>query len=485
MAPRRGLSAAKPWTLVLSEPHYDRLYTHLFPGDGDEHGAAILAGTVETADEVRLLVRDVVLAQDGTDFVEGDRSYRQLKAAFTMPLINEAREDALVYLAIHNHGGEHSVSFSSIDRDSHRRNYPALLAITGGTPVGALVLARGAVAGSIWLRRDLQVPLHRTVIVGRNRRIIHPHPVARGVAPDSLYDRQVRLLGHEGQKRLHEMRVGVIGAGGIGLALVEHLGRVGVGHFVVADPDVVTESNLPRLIGAPRDAARHKWRRRGWRFARRPMLKVELCRHVLDRMPFPVHLLAFDQPAEQPDPLRALVGCDYIFHAADTVTSRYFFNALAHQYLIPGVQIGSKIRVASDTGHVREGTSILRRLSLTEGCLLCRGVVDARRLQLEAMTPSDRAAQDYVEGADDPAPSIVTVNALGVAEAVHTFLLHATGLWPNERTSRYKQHDVFSGEVVIRGGQTSANCPHCSLAVHSRFARGDATGAPPPIGPAP
>ena len=485
MAHRDRLSSTKPWVLVVSERHYDELSAHLFPGDGDEHGAVILAGVVETEREVRLLVREVILAVDGRDFVPGDRSYRQLQAAFIMPLVNEAGQDNLVYLAIHNHGGEHSVSFSSLDLDSHRRNYPALLAITRGTPVGALVLARGAVAGSIWIDRDTQVSLQHTIVLGRNRRVINPRPVRPGAQADSLYDRQVRFLGHEGQRRLHQMSVGVIGAGGVGLALVEHLGRLGVGELIVADPDLVDESNLPRLVGAPRDAARPRWRRRGWRFSRRPLMKVELCRHVLTRMPHRVRLRTFDQPAERPDPLRAFIGCDYIFHAADTVTSRYFFNALVYQYLIPGVQIGSKLRVNAGTGRVLEATSIVRRLFLTEGCLLCRGVVDATRLQLESMSPSDRAAQNYVEGADEPAPSVITVNALGVAEAIQSFLLHATGLWPTTKSTSYHQQDALTGEVVARSGSPSDTCPHCSPAVHSRFARGDSTTAPPPVGPAP
>ena len=485
MAHRLRLSSTKPWVLVVTERHYEQLTAHLFPGDGDEHGAAILAGFAETDREVRLLVREVVLAVDGRDFVPGERSYRQLKAEFIMPLVNEAAQDGLVYLAIHNHGGEHSVAFSFLDLDSHRRNYPALLAITRGTPVGALVLAHNAVAGSIWLDRETQVSLQRTIIIGGARRVIGPSPAQPGAPAGSLYDRQVRFLGDEGQRRLREMSVGVIGAGGIGLALIEHLGRLGVGELVVADPDVVDESNLPRLIGAPRNAARFRWRRRGWRFVRRPLTKVELCRHILARMPRPVRLKAFDQPAESPGPLSALVGCDYVFHAADTVTSRYFLNALVHQYLIPAVQIGSKLRANTSTDIVLEATSIIRRLVLTEGCLLCRGVVDATRLQLEAMSPSDRAAQNYVDGTDEAAPSVISVNALGVAEAVQSFLLHATGLWPPARSTRYWHQDALAGEVLARGGSPADTCPHCSLAAHSRFARGDSAAAPPPVGPAP
>ncbi len=53
---------------------------------------------------------------------------------------------------MHCHGGTDEVGFSSDDLASHRRGYPALLDITDGGPVGALVLARNALAGDIWTR---------------------------------------------------------------------------------------------------------------------------------------------------------------------------------------------------------------------------------------------------------------------------------------------------------------------------------------------
>jgi hypothetical protein len=44
------------------------------------------------------------------------------------------------------------VGFSRVDLASHKRGYPALLDITNGEPVGALVFAQNAVAGSVWTR---------------------------------------------------------------------------------------------------------------------------------------------------------------------------------------------------------------------------------------------------------------------------------------------------------------------------------------------
>ncbi len=54
----------EPFTITIAEPLFQRLYTHLFPGDGDEHGAVIAAGVAETSRGTRLLARDVFLAQD-------------------------------------------------------------------------------------------------------------------------------------------------------------------------------------------------------------------------------------------------------------------------------------------------------------------------------------------------------------------------------------------------------------------------------------
>lgn len=64
------------------------------------------------------------------------------------------------------------------------------------------------------------------------------------------YDRQLRLpqLGREGQERLAESRVLVVGAGGLGSPVLLYLAAAGVGHLTIADGDVVEPSNLNRQI---------------------------------------------------------------------------------------------------------------------------------------------------------------------------------------------------------------------------------------------
>src|SRR5262245_52381278 len=139
----------QPWTLVAPSALYADLAAHLFPGDGDEHGAVIAAGIATSSRGTRLLARELFVAVDGPDFVPGRWGYRMLTAQFVSDRIAYCRDHSFVYLAVHNHDAYDAVGFSDPDNRSHERGYPALLDISG-QPVGALVIARNAVAGDIW-----------------------------------------------------------------------------------------------------------------------------------------------------------------------------------------------------------------------------------------------------------------------------------------------------------------------------------------------
>ena len=62
----------------------------------------------------------------------------------------------------------------------------------------------------------------------------------------SRYSRHIRLLGEEGQKKINNSTVAVIGCGALGSVSAEILARSGVGRLILVDRDIVELSNLQR-----------------------------------------------------------------------------------------------------------------------------------------------------------------------------------------------------------------------------------------------
>ena len=468
--------------VIFPEQLKTKLFRHLF-SNGDEHGAILSAGVVVTPSGLRLLARELFIARDGVDYVAGRTGYRMLTARFVADHARHCRDEGLAYLAVHNHGGVDSVAFSNTDLASHERGYPALLDILNGPPVGALVFARRAVAGDLWIRDRGRLLLGEGRVVGRSLDRLYPSPRGAPVYTDAVYDRQVRLLGELGHRLLASAKVGVIGVGGVGSWLVANLAHLGVGEVVVADPDRIEASNLSRVLGATGFDARTflgadgGWLERiGRRFATR---KVTIARRVAKRANPRITIHCLPNSIVDDSTARQFCDCDYIFLAADTHQARSVFNALVHQFLIPGVQIGTKIRDNEGTGELDEVFVNVRPVTPDFGCLWCADLIDGRRLQREALSEDERRSQDYIEG--EPAASVVTLKNVVVGLAVNDFLFAWTGLLPTnpERLQRHLRYRPRQHKLQNRGlPEPRATCTDCGTSSESRLARGGSWNLP-------
>lgn len=453
-----------PWTLRIPAPMMRVLHGHLFPGDHDEHGAVIGAAVVQTSRGTRLLARRLFLAMDGVDYVPGQRGYRMLTASFVRGCALKCADEGLAYLAIHCHGGERTVSFSSDDLESHERGYPALLDILAGPPVGGLVFARSSVAGDIWIGNGRRLGLERTDVVSRVPERLFPHPpaVLTGIAEE--WDRQVRLFGDAGQALLSQLKVGIVGVGGAGSLVNEYVARLGVGHIVVVDPERLDPTNLPRVVGAllkdVRSWLTHRWMPEFIRSIglRRRSSKVSIARRVALASNPEVVFEGIQGDVSDAAVLASLVDCDFVFLAADTMQARLVANALVHQYLIPGVQVGAKVDVDRETGQVRDAFSVVRHMVPGESCLWCNQLIDPARLAEEATNPEQLRRQRYIE--EIPAPSVITLNAVSAAHAVNDFLFAVTGL-ATDVELRWRKVHPLTDTVVSEVPRRDDGCSEC------------------------
>lgn len=182
----------------------------------------------------------------------------------------------------------------------------------------------------------------------------------------------------------------------------------------------------------------------------------------------------------------ALIGCDFVFSATDTQFARFAVNAICHQYLIPGAQVGAKV-VTDEDGAVQLAYAMHRPIDLGGACLECGGAIDPDALRREQLDDVERRAQDYVDapnGGDVVDPSVITLNSTAVAMAMLDFQFAATGMFPVRMRLGQRVYHAPERALRTRDSRPRPGCRWCD-----RHASGGAFGRghdhPVPLRPEP
>jgi molybdopterin/thiamine biosynthesis adenylyltransferase len=122
----------------------------------------------------------------------------------------------------------------------------------------------------------------------------------------------LREVGEEGQVRLLDAKVLLIGAGGLGSPAAMYLAAAGVGTLGIVDDDVVDASNLQRQI-------LHNLDRLG-------RSKVESARETLTALNPDVKIETHDVRLRADNALEILAGYDVIVDGGDNFPTRYLVN---------------------------------------------------------------------------------------------------------------------------------------------------------------
>jgi molybdopterin/thiamine biosynthesis adenylyltransferase/rhodanese-related sulfurtransferase len=128
------------------------------------------------------------------------------------------------------------------------------------------------------------------------------------------YARHVLIpdVGMEGQRRLKNARVLVVGAGGLGSPALMYLAAAGVGTIGVADADVVEMSNLQRqVVHGVGDVGR---------------LKSESAAQTLASVNPLVRVVRHDVRIDSTNALEIIAGYDLVLDGTDNFPTRYLLN---------------------------------------------------------------------------------------------------------------------------------------------------------------
>ena len=128
------------------------------------------------------------------------------------------------------------------------------------------------------------------------------------------YARQVLIpeIGPDGQRRLLDARVLLIGAGGLGSPIALYLAAAGIGTIGVVDDDVVEESNLQRQVLHASD--------------RIGMRKVDSAEVTLRGMNPETRVVKHAERLNAENVERLIFGYDVIVDGTDNLDARYVLN---------------------------------------------------------------------------------------------------------------------------------------------------------------
>ena len=411
----------------------------------DERCAVLLASRLEQGRRA-LLVREMVLPDDG-DYACRSPIHAELKPEFVARVTKRAKLANLSLVFVHTHPGDRSPRFSLTD-DEGERELAAFLARRGLQDLhAALVLSEGGLCARILGSSDLI----RVVSVGDRLTVeFDPRIEAGTTAP--MFDRQVRAFGVDGQRVLQTLRVGIVGLGGTGSIAAQQLAHLGVRDFVLIDSDHLELTNLNRVVGAGEiDVGLPKSD-----LARRHVEAIAPAARVRSVIGDIVHAAV----------AKELLDADVILCCTDSHGSRSVIQQVAYQYLIPCIDVGSTI--TTQDGRVTGVFGRVQLLGPDQACLWCTGLLSSEEVRRDMLSAFERRADPYIQGAHEPAPSVISLNGTVVSLAV-TMLLGIVTPVPVE--PRHLIYNASASTLRPVRAEAQAGCFICSR--QGVLARGD------------
>lgn len=409
-----------------------------------EVGGVLLARYVEAGDQARLLARE---------FLPVDPAHYELQAVDELvvrsegyvPALRRAEERGEVAIWVHTHPGVGSMPVASTHDLRVDRELSEVFRIrTGHRFYGALILSPGnggfRFTGHL-ADEDGRFPIERAWLVGDRFHLIPAADMPISL-PRAEFDRNVRAFGSGIQRALGELKVGVVGCGGTGSAVVEQLARLGVRDFVLLDPKALTSSNVTRVYGTGE--------------ADIGVEKATLAHENVVRVAPGAQVETYVGELKSPDIVRRFAGCDVVFGCTDDEAGRVVISRFSTYLMCPVIDCG--VLISSGEHGVLEGIDgRVTVLAPGTACLVCRRRIDMQLAAAQFLPESERTqrqAEGYAPALAGVEPAVVTFTTSVAAAAVNELLERMIEFGPTPRPSevllRFHEREISTNRALPR-----------------------------------
>lgn len=175
------------------------------------------------------------------------------------------------------------------------------------------------------------------------------------------------FLGPSSESELKAVKLGIIGLGGGGSHVAQQAAHLGVGNYVLVDPDKIEDTNLNRLVGGTKADVKLE------------SSKIDIATRLIRGVMPDANISSFAKPWQQV--AHELRSCDVIIGGLDSVTAKDDLDRFCRRFLMPYIDMGMDVHEVAGR-YLIAGQVVL----VTPGspCLRCLGVVTEESLAREA-----------------------------------------------------------------------------------------------------
>jgi len=376
---------------------------------------AFMFGKSETIGKYRFIKVVEIKFAEYADFVDQSVAFLRLKKDFVYKLLVEMQKrfDVDTIIDVHTHPfAKDSTGFSGTD-DRDEFNFLKFVDDkSDNRHYASIVFSQNRYSARFWQKKDGKISfksaLIKTQTVSENipscdfDNVDKSDEVNRQQDKTAMFNRGVLALGLNSMRQIMtNQTITIVGAGGLGSVVAEHLVHMGFNQINLIDHDQVEVSNLNRIVGAYYlDAMAAK-------------NKVDVIKNHLERINPQVKVKAFCNDIHDKEIEEAIALSDWIIMATDNHSSRFRAQNLAFQYFIPFMSAGVNISVNDGLITDMSGEVVTVRMG-DRVCLNCLNRINlikvGQETHFDEMVSRELVSRGYVSGKDIKEPAVKTLN---------------------------------------------------------------------------
>ena len=443
------MSTQTRYLIKFQQGHLAQLRARLLADLSREHFAVLLAKTRRVNGYTIMNVIDVLFPAQ-SDYNQQSVAFLHIRKDFIHKALVEltSRYDVDTIIDVHTHPfAEGRVAFSATDDGDENTFFRFLRQNFEDISYASIVFSQEKYSARVWTLNNGSLVARKALLKTQTSREqiasadfredtdeLYEKTMVTG--KESFFNRSASVLGLDVMRTImHSQVISIVGVGGLGSIVAEHLIHMGFHELHLIDPDVLEISNLNRIVGAYYADAQQK------------RYKVDVVkRHVTSINP-KATVTAHIKDVHDTEIESILALSDWIVVATDNHSSRQRVQELSIQYFVPLLSVGVNITTKDNAIEDMSGEVITARVG-DYLCLSCLHRIHPIKVASERHPDigirEALVKRGYVTGQDVKEPAVKTLNTFVATMAVEELINQYTEMRRHVPVLVYENNGAMS-----------------------------------------